>query len=63
MNPLTKREYSMTFPIVSVEDMVLTQAMLLDHLGVEVVHACVGASLGGMQSIMAAALLPDRVGR
>ena len=53
----------MTFPVVSVQDMVKAQAMLLDHLGVSRVHASVGASLGGMQSIMAAQLFPDRVGR
>lgn len=53
----------MTFPVTSVEDMVVTQALLLDHLGVNGVHASVGASLGGMQSIMMAALFPSRVGR
>lgn len=53
----------MTFPVVSVEDMVQSQALLLDHLGVEKVHAVVGASLGGMQSLMSAALAPQRVGR
>ena len=60
---MTGSEYGMTFPVVSVQDMVKAQAMLLDHLGVSRVHASVGASLGGMQSIMAAQLFPDRVGR
>ena len=53
----------MTFPVVSVEDMVRAQFLLLDHLGVSRLHATVGASLGGMQSIMSAALFPQRVGR
>ncbi len=53
----------MTFPILSVEDMVRCQFLLLDHLGIESVHASVGPSLGGMQSIMAAALFPERVKR
>lgn len=53
----------MTFPVVSVEDMVQSQALLLDHLQVKRVHAAVGASLGGMQAVMAAALFPHRVGR
>lgn len=63
LNPLTGSEYGMTFPVVSVEDMVQTQALLLDHFRVERVHAAVGASLGGMQGLMAAALFPHRVGR
>ena len=63
INPETGVEYGMSFPVVSVDDMVSTQALLLDHLGVARLHASVGASLGGMQSILAAALLPDRVGR
>lgn len=56
-------EYGMSFPVTSVEDMVTTQTLLLDYLGVEHLHASVGSSLGGMQSIMAAALFPHRVGR
>ena len=53
----------MTFPVVSVEDMVRSQVLLLDFLGVHRLHASVGASLGGMQSLLAAALLPERIGR
>lgn len=63
INPVTGKEYAMSFPVVSVEDMVRTQMMLLDHLGVARVHASVGSSLGGMQSILATALYPERVGR
>ncbi|XP_064395576.1 uncharacterized protein LOC135342697 [Halichondria panicea] len=63
VNPLTGSEYAMTFPILSVEDMVHCQFLLLDHLKVERLHASVGPSLGGMQSLMAAALFPQRVGR
>lgn len=53
----------MTFPVVTVEDMVNAQFLLLDHLGISRLHASVGSSLGGLQSIMSAALFPDRVGR
>ena len=55
--------YAMSFPVVTVEDMVRAQFLLLDHLGVSRLHASVGASLGGIQSLMSAALFPDRVGR
>jgi len=53
----------MDFPILTVRDMVRAQLLLLDHLGIERLHASVGASLGGMQSLMLAALKPERVAR
>lgn len=48
---------------MSVFDMVRSQFLLLDHLGIERLHASVGSSLGGMQSLVAGALFPERVGR
>ena len=63
LNPVTGKEYAMTFPIVSVEDMLAAQFKLVDHLGIDKLYGCIGSSLGGMQSIMAAALFPQRVGR
>jgi homoserine O-acetyltransferase len=43
--------------------MVRAQFLLLNHLGVRRLHASVGSSMGGMQSLAASALFPDRVGR
>jgi homoserine O-acetyltransferase len=43
--------------------MVRAQLLLLDELGIDRLHASVGASLGGMQSLMVAGLAPERVGR
>ena len=51
------------FPILSVFDMVRAQFLLLDHLGIDSLYASVGSSMGGMQSIAAAHLFPDRVHR
>ena len=34
----------MTFPIVSVEDMLAGQFMLLDHLGIGKLYGCIGSS-------------------
>jgi homoserine O-acetyltransferase len=62
-NPETEAPYATDFPILTVADMVRCQFLLLDHLGIERVQACIGASLGGMQSLMAAALEPQRVAR
>ncbi|XP_033122068.1 serine O-succinyltransferase-like isoform X2 [Anneissia japonica] len=63
INPLTGECYGTTFPLPSVDDMVHVQFLLLDHLGINKLHASVGSSLGGMCSLNAAALYPDRVRR
>eukprot|EP00026_Physarum_polycephalum_P004653 Phypoly_transcript_04675.p1 GENE.Phypoly_transcript_04675~~Phypoly_transcript_04675.p1 ORF type:complete len:451 (-),score=59.07 Phypoly_transcript_04675:82-1434(-) len=63
IDPKTGNPYATHFPFVTVGDMVKAQFRLLDHLGVERLYASVGSSLGGMQSLLAAALFPDRVGR
>lgn len=63
INPMTDEPYGTTFPIITVDDIVNAQFKLLDHLGIDEVHACVGSSLGGMCSLTAAALFPDRVNR
>ncbi|HKX45635.1 MAG TPA: homoserine O-acetyltransferase [Planctomycetota bacterium] len=62
-DPATGEPWATDFPILTVRDMVRAQLLLLDHLRVERVHASIGASLGGMQSLMLAALEPDRLGR
>lgn len=49
------------FPILSLFDMVRAQFLLLDSLGVDRLHASVGSSMGGMQSIAAAHMFPERV--
>ena len=62
-DPRSGRPYATDFPILTVDDMVRAQLALLDHLGIERVHASSGASLGGMQSLSIAAMAPERVGR
>lgn len=62
-DPRTGEPYAIDFPIITVADMVRAQLLLLDHLGIERLRAAVGASLGGMQSLMLAALAPERVDR
>eukprot|EP00930_Biecheleria_cincta_P104534 TRINITY_DN9689_c1_g2_i2.p1 TRINITY_DN9689_c1_g2~~TRINITY_DN9689_c1_g2_i2.p1 ORF type:complete len:523 (-),score=100.74 TRINITY_DN9689_c1_g2_i2:46-1614(-) len=59
----TGRPFGSKFPRFEVHDQVAAQMMLLDHLGIDKVHACVGSSLGGMQSVCAAGDFPDRIGK
>lgn len=59
----TGKAYATTFPVLSIFDMVRAQFMLLDHLGIDKLYASVGSSMGGMQSLAAGWLFPERVGK
>ena len=49
INPETGKQYGLTFPMMTIGDMVATQKMLIDHLGIKRLRALVGGSVGGMQ--------------
>ena len=49
INPQTGRPYGLTFPIITIGDMVRAQKRLLDHLGIEKLLSLAGGSMGGMQ--------------
>jgi homoserine O-acetyltransferase len=61
INPATGEAWGLTFPVITIADMVRAQALLLDHLGVEVLFAVVGGSMGGMQVLQWAADYPARL--
>ncbi|WP_315762906.1 homoserine O-acetyltransferase MetX [Sphingomonas sp. Y38-1Y] len=61
INPATGKPWGMSFPVITIRDMVRAQAMLLDHLGIGRLKAVVGGSMGGMQALSWAATFPDRV--
>ncbi|MGJ3244022.1 MAG: homoserine O-acetyltransferase MetX [Opitutales bacterium] len=60
-NPATGKPYGLDFPAVTIGDMVVAQARLLDHLGIERLHAVIGGSMGGMQALEWAIRFPRRV--
>ena len=62
IDPTTGRPYGSTFPVVTVRDMVRTQAALADDLGIARWRAVVGGSMGGMQALEWAVTYPHRVG-
>jgi homoserine O-acetyltransferase len=51
-NPATNRPYGLAFPFVTILDMVRAQKILLDHLGIDELHAVIGGSMGGMQALL-----------
>ena len=55
--------YGADFPVVTVEDWVHSQALLLDRLGIQTLAAVMGGSLGGMQATAWALLYPQRLRR
>lgn len=61
VDPATTLPYGLTFPIITIEDMVNAQAALLERLGVKRLLAVVGGSVGGMQALAWAKLYPERV--
>lgn len=63
INPETGERYRLDFPKLTVRDMVKAQSLLLDSLGVDRLHAVVGGSMGGMQTLQWTIDFPDRVGR
>lgn len=63
IDPANGQRYATRFPILTMEDMVRAQFRLLDNMGIQKLYASVGSSMGGMQSLAAGTLFPERVGR
>ena len=61
IDPATGEAYGMSFPVITIADMVRAQAILLDHLEIESLACIIGGSMGGMQALSWASLFPDRV--
>ena len=60
-NPATGEPYGLTFPVVTVRDMVRAQAALLDHLGIGQLLCVAGGSMGGMQVLQWVVTYPERI--
>lgn len=61
INPETGKPYGSDFPMMTVQDWVLSQARLADRLGIEQWAAVIGGSLGGMQALQWSIDYPERV--
>ena len=61
IDPATGEPYGLSFPVITIGDMVRAQAMLLDHLGIGNIFCVIGGSMGGMQVLEWCARYPDRV--
>ncbi len=63
INQETGQPYNLDFPKLTVRDMVRAQTLLIDSLGIDRLHAVIGGSMGGMQTLQWAIDYPGRVGR
>ena len=61
INPATGKPWGLSFPVITIGDMVQAQARLLDHLGIEQLFCVIGGSMGGMQVLDWVANFPERV--
>jgi len=61
VNPATGCPYAMSFPVLTIGDMVRAQKMLVDSLGIGRLLAVTGGSMGGMQALEWAVAYPDQV--
>ncbi|RLS29751.1 MAG: homoserine O-acetyltransferase [Planctomycetota bacterium] len=61
VNPETGKRFCLTFPFLTIRDVVTVHSELVRHLGIRQLLAVVGGSLGGMQVLEWAILFPDQL--
>ena len=61
IDPATGLTYALSFPVITIADMVRAQAMLIDALGIDSLFAVIGGSMGGMQVLQWAADFPEKL--
>lgn len=60
VNPETGKPYGITFPILTLADMVKVQKRVLDRLGIAQLLSLAGGSMGGMQALEWTLRFPER---
>lgn len=63
IDPATGAPYGMAFPVVTIADFVHVQRALIESLGIERLHAVMGASMGALQALEWASSHPAMVER
>lgn len=61
IDPLTGDPYGMSFPLVTIRDMVRAHIELRKELGIDRIRAVVGGSMGGQQALEWAVMEPDAI--
>lgn len=61
IDPRTEKPYALSFPSITIKDMVEAQRRLIDHLNIKKLLSVVGGSMGGMQALQWVVSYPDRM--
>jgi homoserine O-acetyltransferase len=61
INPETGAPYGLDFPMMTVGDIIESQKILLDYLGISSLHTVIGGSVGGMQVLEWCVRYPEMV--
>lgn len=61
INPQTRKPYYLSFPQMTIRDMVGVHELLREHLGIKTIHTCIGGSLGGQQALEWAIIKPQAI--
>ena len=61
LDPATGRRFAMRFPVVTIGDMVESQRLLADRLGIARFHAAIGGCMGGFQVLEWLHRAPERI--
>ena len=59
--PHNGKRYALSFPMITIRDMVNVQRHLIDHLGIEQLFSVAGGSMGGMQVLQWVSSYPERI--
>ncbi len=61
INPKTDTPYNLSFPVITITDMVNAQKKLIDSLDISSLASVIGGSMGGMQALEWAVLYPENI--
>lgn len=61
INPNTGEPYALSFPVITIDDMVHAQNLLIEYFGIKKLHAVIGGSTGGMQALSWSVLYPQKL--
>lgn len=57
----TGQPYAINFPIITIQDIVNAQNLLIENFGIKKLHAVIGGSMGGMQALAWSVLYPEKL--